>query len=302
MSITFDVVDYCAGIGGWEVALLRRGRIGHGIENAKYPRQARELNGLETVWDDLTTVPESLLARGCRGVVGSFPCQPFSQNIKGLSWREIMLDPRARLMLIGFEHLKALLPEFVCLENVSKAGRLMEVLAEGLRDLGYSAEVRVVNAADFGLPQARKRALLVARRDGRPIEWPEATHAPLSDHKAMILGRKPWVTLSDAVGRTFEGAQEWGNRLPSPAVVGSFRPEMHAPPRYRGYGDVSRQNDPGAIELSLDERLMLQGFPPGWRLAGPKSAMDLQVGNAIPPILAEVALDAAGVARSEAAA
>jgi len=280
-----DALDYCAGIGGWEVELERRGITGHGIENARWPREARTVNGLSTVWGDLETLPQDvLLEHGRRVIVGSFPCQPFSQNIKG---KDPMDDPRAHLMRTGLEHVLLARPDVVALENVSKAGKLMTTLGEHLADFGYSFDVRVINAADYGLPQARKRALLVARRDGAPITWPDATHAK--------DGAKPWVTMAEALGRTFEGPQAWANNVPSPAVVGSFKPEMHAPPRYRGFGDVSRQNDPGAIECSIAERMLLQGFPSSWKLAGPKSAQDLQVGNAIPPVLADVALTAAGL-------
>lgn len=291
--MTETAIDYCAGIGGWEVELAKRNIVGQGIENAKHPRAAREANNLETIWDDLETLPETLL-EGVRRAVGSFPCQPFSQNLKG---KDPMDDPRAHLMRTGLRHMLIARPEWLCLENVSRAGTLMTTLGEHLAEVGYSYSVRVINAADYGLPQARKRALLVARRDGAPIVWPEPTHADVRVHAAAIAAGqvKPWVTMSEALGRTFTGAQSWGNVLPSPAVVGSFNPQMHAPPRYRGYGDVSRQNDPGAIECTLAERMLLQGFPPGWKLAGPKSAQDLQVGNAIPPVLADVALTAIGL-------
>ena len=288
-----DVLDYCAGIGGWDVALRERGLHGQGIENAKWPRAARELNGLETVWDDLTTVPMPLLLDPLAGVVGSFPCQPFSQNIKGEKAANMLLDPRAQLMSVGLSQLLVTLPPFICLENVPRAKPLMQVLADALIEVGYSAEVRVINAADYGLPQSRKRALLVARCCGQRIAWPEPTHSLYGDAFGFMQAH---VTMQQALGRTFEGEQEWGNRLPSPAVVGTFKPEMHAPPKYRGFGSHSRQNDPGAIECSIEERMVLQGFPAGWKLAGPKTAQDLQVGNAIPPVLARVALTAAGVA------
>lgn len=290
-------LDYCAGIGGWEVALERRGITGYGIENAKHPRAAREANGLETVWDDLTTLPiEVLLEYGRRRVVGSFPCQPFSQ---ANPTADPLNDPRAHLMTTGLDHLLIARPEIVCLENVRKARGLMSHLGRRLEEVGYSWDVRIVIAADYGLPQARGRALLVARRDGVPISWPKRTHAdPRTTEGRLDIAvgrRKPWVTLSEALGRTFEGAESWANVHPCTTIVGSYRPEMCAPPTYRKPGDGPRQSQPGAIELSLEERLLVQGFPTGWQLAGPPTARGLQVGNAIPPIMAEVALDAVGL-------
>jgi DNA (cytosine-5)-methyltransferase 1 len=288
-----DVLDYCAGIGGWTVALRRRGLHSLAIENAKWPRQALLDNDIEIVWDDLTTLPLSLLDRPLAGIVGSFPCQPFSQNIKGTTTADMLRDPRAKLMHIGLGHLLWARPPFVCLENVPRAQVLMRVIADALIAVGYSAEVKVFNTANYGLPQTRKRALLVARKDGLPVAWPEPTHIDEVNGVGGAQGCKPWVTLSEAVGRKFTGLQSWGNTQPAPTVVGSFKPEMHAPPVYRGYGSCSRQNDPGAIELTLDERMMLQGFPKGWKLAGPKTAQDLEIGNSLPPILGEIALTAA---------
>jgi len=287
-------LDYCAGIGGWELALRQRQLVGLGIENAGWPIAARVANGLETIWGDLTTLPRSLQSSFGRRVVGSFPCQPFSQNIKGGA--DPLADPRAQLMLTGLAHLLFMRPEVVCLENVAKAAPLMRRLGQRLATKGYTWDVQVVNAADYGLPQTRKRALLVARHDQQPVAWPTPTHAnPAASFLVDDGLRKPWVTLAEAVGYSFSGPQAWGNRLPCCTVVGSFDAHQHAEPRYRPHGDVSRQNDPGAISLTLEQRLMVQGFPAGWQLAGPVTQRDLQVGNAIPPVLADVALTAAGL-------
>lgn len=201
-----DVLDYCAGIGGWDVALRERNLHGLGIENARWPRMTRIANDLQTIWEDLTTLHRSVFdAYPVAGVVGSFPCQPFSQNIKGQKAADMLLDPRAKLMHVGLEHLLYLRPPFVCLENVPRARALMQVLADALIEVGYSAEVKVINAADYGLPQARKRALLVARKDGQPIAWPEPTHNAHGDGFAGAQGCLPYVTMSVALCRTFGG-------------------------------------------------------------------------------------------------
>jgi DNA (cytosine-5)-methyltransferase 1 len=292
------VLDYCAGIGGWDVALRRRGLEGAGIERDAWARVARVANGLLTVHDDLTTLPEALVRTPWRGVVGSFPCQPFSQG-NYAAMTNPLDDPRARLMHVGLEHLLASRPPFVCLENVGRAAWLMQELADALVAVGYSAEVRVINAADYGLPQARKRALLVARRDGGALEWPAPTHVDqrtrLAQDEALLEdGRKPWVTLAEALPHR-DDLPAWAHRHPATTIVGSFEPDKVAPPTYRKPGDGPRQKQPGTVSLTLAERLLVQGFPEGWATAGPDSATGLQVGNAIPPTLAEVALDAAGV-------
>ena len=98
-----------------------------------------------------------------------------------------------------------------------------------------------------------------------------------------------------AIGRTFEGEFAWGNAMPASTIVGSFEAQMVAPFTYRKPGDGPRQSQKGAIALTPAERLIVQGFPADWPVQGPKTAVDLQIGNAIPPLLADIALTAAGV-------
>lgn len=282
-----DVVDVCAGIGGWDLALARRGLSSSGVELAKHPRATRELNGLATCWDDVETLAAAPAAVPAPrlGLVGSPPCQPFSQaNGAALG----LADPRASVGLAIATLAEAWRPAFVCLEQVRRAAPLFDLIAERLRALGYTVDSRVVSAADHGLPQDRKRLLLAARLDGAPIAWPAPSHA----------GRH--VTLAAALPDRELPA--WAHRRPAPTVVGSFCPEVLAEPRYRGPGDVPRQKDPNGVVVDESERLLLQGFPEGWRLAGGKTARGLQLGNAVPPLLAGVALDAAGVVDLAAAA
>lgn len=70
-------------------------------------------------------------------------------------------------------------------------GRIWRAWLKHLRGLGYSFDYRVLVCADYGVPTIRKRLFGVAQADGRPIVWPERTHAPRKDAKR--LGLKPWV-------------------------------------------------------------------------------------------------------------
>jgi DNA (cytosine-5)-methyltransferase 1 len=64
----------------------------------------------------------------------------------------------------------------------SKAGVTFAAFCEQLRALGYQVEDRVLDAADYGAPTHRRRLILIARRDGQPIVWPEPTHGPGRAH------------------------------------------------------------------------------------------------------------------------
>lgn len=293
------VLDLCAGIGGWSVALRERNLVDLPVENNRHARAALAANALDVYHDDVTTLlgdraRRIWLRHAVAGVVGSTPCQPFSQAnpaARGID------DPRALLVRSFRDVVVELRPPFACLENVPKGtGDVFDEVVEDLAAAGYTAEHRVVCAADYGDGQARHRRLLVARRDGRPVLWPEPTHAdPATRAGAASIAdgtRKPWATLADVLPDRTD-LPYWAGVRPSTTVVGSFRPEVLAPPTYRRPGDGPRQNQPNAVVASVDERLTIQGFPAGWRTAGPPTAQGLQVGNAIPPTLARVALSAA---------
>ena len=70
-----------------------------------------------------------------------------------------------------------------------------------LKGLGYHVEWQVLNAADYGAPTHRRRLFLVARNDGRPIVWPDATHGdPAKIGKDLFSGdQQPWRTAAECI-------------------------------------------------------------------------------------------------------
>lgn len=88
------------------------------------------------------------------------------------------------------------------------AGTTFRKFIGQLRDLGYEVEWRELVAADYGAPTSRKRFVLIARCDGKPIVWPEPTHAP-RDSEAVKSGRlKPWRSAAEII--------DWS--LPCPSI------------------------------------------------------------------------------------
>lgn len=153
-------------------------------------------------------------------MIGGPPCQGFSQLrrteqrkkgkiVKFSGYSQLAHDPRNDLVLRYLEVAEALRPKFLVIENVpqmlnhgfeGRLGKLSELVIQMLeRDLGYNVEVAVVNCADYGVPQLRERAVFIASSVGAP-SFPALTHADPSKPKLLAEGRKPWVTVQDAIG------------------------------------------------------------------------------------------------------
>ena len=123
--------------------------------------------------------------------------KPKDKNIRGLAWVALrwagLVRPRA-IMLENVEEFKTWGPLNRRHHPIkTKQGKTFERFVQQLRDLGYEVEFRELIAADYGAPTKRKRFFMVARCDGKPIVWPEPTHAP-ADSEAVKAGRlKPYV-------------------------------------------------------------------------------------------------------------
>lgn len=165
-------------------------------------------------------------------------------------------------------------PEHVAMEQVPGALPVFEAYAVVLRDLGWSATVGVLNAANYGVPQTRRRAILVASRHGA-ARLPAPTHAEHADD--LFGGLAPWVSMRDAVG--------WGLDGPAPTIVpgGESVADFGV---QREVARLAREADRPTVNMPISERGVLQSFPPGYEWQGRVVEQQRQVGNAVPPLLA----------------
>ena len=176
--------------------------------------------------------------------------------------RESVLS--ASLVLEPARFIAAGLPEWVALEQVPSVLPLWQVYAEELRKLGYSVWCGTLNSANYGVPQTRIRAILIASRV-RTVRRPEPTH--YDPRKGMQLWGTPWVSMADALGF---GATE----RPGPAVTAGGTATGGAEPfptrartlleaerdagrwalrRSRGEGMLDREGRGGRRDHPLDE-------------------------------------------------
>lgn len=123
--------------------------------------------------------------------------KPKDKNIRGLAWVACrwagLVRPRV-IMLENVEEFKTWGPLGRRHHPIkSKQGETFRKLVQQLTDLGYEVEFRELVAADYGAPTMRKRFFMIARCDGKPIVWPEPTHAPADSDEVKAGLLKPYV-------------------------------------------------------------------------------------------------------------
>ena len=123
--------------------------------------------------------------------------KPKDKNIRGLAWVACrwagLVRPRV-IMLENVEEFKTWGPLNRNHRPVkSRQGQTFCRFVQQLQDLGYEVQTREIVAADYGAPTMRKRFFLIARCDGRPIVWPDPTHAPADSEEVRSGKLQPYV-------------------------------------------------------------------------------------------------------------
>lgn len=123
--------------------------------------------------------------------------KPKDKNIRGLAWVACrwagLVRPRV-IMLENVEEFKTWGPLNRRHHPIkAKQGVTFRKFVSQLEDLGYAVEFRELVAADYGAPTMRKRFFMIARCDGKPIVWPEPTHAPADSEEVKAGLLKPYV-------------------------------------------------------------------------------------------------------------
>ncbi len=332
---TPTIIDLFSGCGGGSIGFRQAGLSPvAAIEIDPVAAAAYTVNiGVLPILKDIRTVTgtellqRSRLKRGqCTLLFGCPPCQSFTILRKGS--RSTARDRRRNTLYLDYLRLVGdVRPRHIAFENVP--GMLstrwrphFDVLVEGLTSLGYRATWAVVDAADYGVPQRRKRILVVASRVTRPVV-PEQTH---EDRR-----RRRHRTVREAIGRCLElgsgdydphdpyhaarnhsalalrrlrAVPEGGGRDDLPRhlqlechkdhtghhdIYGRMWWDKPAPTLTSGCTNVTRGRFAHPDQdraITLREAMLLQSFPDWAELRGGYEEMALQIGNAIPPLLA----------------
>jgi DNA (cytosine-5)-methyltransferase 1 len=235
-------------------------------------------------------------------VIGGPPCQGFSPAGKGDPD-----DPRNFLWREYFRVVKEVRPRGIVLENVSgmthaKNRQHLYGIQRDLSELGYLFCTGVLNAADFGVAQNRKRLFIVGLRGVQPTlpastvgehvtvrkaihdlsraVRPELNHVP-NQHAAHVVER--WARLAFGESDPNYRRARLHPDLPAPTIRagGGFGPRGN---HLAGFHPPIHYERPG--QITVREAARLQSFPDTWIFKGSKTAQGRQVGNAVPPLLA----------------
>lgn len=237
MSAPIAAVDHFAGL-GWGVACERLGIREYGVEIAPSAIRMRSANGMRTIYRDVWSgLFNSELVPEHEMYIASPPCQTFSMAGKGEGRKALddvlglvnarayssgwmlehstrNLDPRTALVLTPLAHIWQHRPRLVALEQVPEVLPVWHAYATVLRSIGYSVWAGILRAEQYGVPQTRKRAILMARLDGK-VQPPTPTHSRYysTDHGRLDPGVEKWVSMAEALG--FGLASR-----PSPTITG----------------------------------------------------------------------------------
>lgn len=247
-------------------------------------------------------------------LAGGPPCQSFSIAGK----QRGLADPRGNLVFDFVRLVKEIQPTAFMFENVPSVekfddGHLLERIVSGLMDIGYAVASQVLAAADYGVPQMRRRLFVVGIKGARSVEFPpKATHGVNSDLFTKLLPvRTCRDALNDLPDVDSEGSWNIPNHEPtvhSPAMLAafsvlepgkrdskSFHDRLHPDrPSYTlraGTGNFSPLRPVHYLYdrvITVRESARLQGFSDDfiWPDSISRLQQYRQVGNAVPPPLA----------------
>jgi DNA (cytosine-5)-methyltransferase 1 len=312
--VTLTTAEMCAGAGGAALGLeaagfqhvllaeidahacatLRVNRPGWKIDQG----DIRQLDGRQLVGLDL-------LSGGC-------PCSPFT-----VGGRQLGQDDDRDMFPEALRLVAEARPRAVLLENVpgllaSKFAAYRQLITGRLEELGYAWSWQVLQASDYGVPQLRPRAALVAASPAvmELFVWPARQPPPPSVGEvlgaSMISrgweGAQAWAVAADGIAPTLAG----GSRLHGGPDLGPTRAKRDWRGRLgvNGFGlavqvpgphEFDRTPTPaelhqgtaGMPKLTVAQAALLQGFSPEWGFVGTRTAAWRQVGNAFPPPVAE---------------
>lgn len=233
----------------------------------------------------------------CDMVIGGFPCQGFSvANTK----RDVN-DERNKLYLQLIRVIKEKKPKFFLAENVKGIlnigkGEVIKMIMKDFSSLGYKVQKKLLNAADYGVPQIRERVIITGVRDDLDFTY---TYPEPTNDKNGNTSLPKWVTIRDAFKNipdpdkpnilfnhiyskykvtisNYIGHRLIDDNKPAPTVTGRGDEKG---------GVVVLHHPNNKRRMTCRELATIQSFPLNYRFCGSMSSVYRQIANAVPPLL-----------------
>jgi DNA (cytosine-5)-methyltransferase 1 len=227
------------------------------------------------------------------GIIGGPPCQGFSQ-----AGDRNPDDDRNKLVKNYFDIIGEIEPEFFVMENVraityERNSYIIEYVENRIENLGYNYTRGVLNAANFGVPQTRKRLFIIGMKEDEPT-LPNPTHT-----KDEWVGVNDVIDVPDGQIVSSYGTQETlrGDRntrdtsqpsytLRATRCLVDIIPNDYEPPDEDE--DLPSITDVRIYRFTEEDAAKVQSFPEGYNFVGNLTSQRRQIGNAAPPKVAEM--------------
>lgn len=294
-----NVVSLFSGVGGLDLGFLK---AGHNIiwanDNyddavATYKKNIGNHITLKNIEDvSIDEIPNHDI------LIGGFPCQGFSlANMKRSE-----SDERNKLYLEFYRVLSQKQPKFFVAENVKgilslSKGKVFEMILDDFSSAGYNVKYKVLNAANFGVPQKRERVIIIGTRKDidEDIIHPHPTHSEKDFSKCT-----PWLSIGKALqdlpdpdkehnlkNHTYSKFKLKFNGYIGNRAIDPNKPAPTVTARGDSKGGVVVLHHPNNLRrMSVRELACTQSFPLDFEFIGTNSSAYRQIGNAVPPKLA----------------
>ena len=291
--MTTRCVDLFAGAGGTSTGATLAGcRVLAAVNHWKTAVETHSLNHPDTVHHcedaailDPTTLPRHDMLLASPSCVGHTRArgkeQPHHDSARATAWCVIRVA-------------EACAPKCIVVENVPEYldWKLYRAWRMALTLLDYRISEHVIDAADCGVPQHRRRLFVVASRTRRPIVIPQPTERHVAAREVLDLDAGPWADVATWCERTRSRIANARAEHGDDFLVPYYGSETGGRSLDRPIGTLTTvdryalvRGDRGRM-LTVAEALRLSSFPAGYRLAGNRRDGMKQVGNCVPPWLA----------------
>ncbi len=327
----YTAIDLFSGAGGLHIGFENAGfEIKLCIDNNDIVEKTHKRNfpNIPIINRDINQIPTSEIREYLEGInvdviIGGPPCQGFStigHRVSSNPEKRSKKDPRNELVLTYARIINEIRPKFIIMENVKgiltlENGAYLRNVLSILTRAGYKAEYKLINMADYGIPEVRERVIIIGNRIGMPVSFPAPDHSD-NPKDNLLPWKNCWDVLKDlekmpdnpsfnhvALKHTEKNIERY-KLIPE----GGRLPEDELPERlYRkNFGNTYKRlarnrpaltmvpgNDAFPIHptlnrsLTVREAARIQTFPDSMIFEGNRRQQGHQVGNAVPPIFSE---------------